>query len=95
MNKILVAVDGSEYSIKALLKAKEIGSKFNSDITILNVIRPMQDYKYIHNKDFYKDMERSLLSQSRKLLENKCYTSRITQERLRPYIREETQLTKL
>ncbi|MFY9213868.1 MAG: universal stress protein [Tissierellaceae bacterium] len=69
MNKILVAVDGSEYSIKALLKAKEIGSKFNSDITILNVIRPMQDYKYIHNKDFYKDMERSLLSQSRKLLE--------------------------
>ena len=30
MNKILVAVDGSEYSIKALLKAKEIGSSLTA-----------------------------------------------------------------
>ncbi|NLJ98136.1 MAG: universal stress protein [Tissierellia bacterium] len=38
MKKILVAIDGSEKSKKALDKAKEIGTLSNSDITIITVI---------------------------------------------------------
>lgn len=69
MKKILVPIDGSEYSVNAILKAKEICGPLGCDITILNVIKPMQDYSYVHNKDFYKDAERSLLGHSRLLLE--------------------------
>lgn len=70
MLKILVPIDGSEFSRKALLKAKELGSAMNSEITILNVIRPMQDYKYVHNKDFSREGERLLVRESNLLLED-------------------------
>lgn len=69
MKKILVPIDGSEYSEKAMDMAKIIGSTMNSEITIFNVIRPMLDYKYVHNKDFHKEGERSLVSESNKLLQ--------------------------
>ncbi|NLY45355.1 MAG: universal stress protein [Tissierella sp.] len=68
MKKILVPIDGSEYSKKAMEKAKEIGSTMNSEITILNVIKPMLDYKYVHNKDFHREEERLLVSESNILL---------------------------
>lgn len=70
MKKILVAIDGSEYSKKAMEKAREIGSPLKSEITIINVIKPMQDYKYIHNQDFYKENERLIVKESNLLLEN-------------------------
>lgn len=38
MKKILVAIDGSEYSERALAKAKEIAEAFNSQVTLINVI---------------------------------------------------------
>jgi len=38
MKKILVAVDGSDKSKKALKKAREIGELSNSDITVITVI---------------------------------------------------------
>lgn len=71
MKKILVPIDGSQYSEKAMDMAKVIGSTMNSEITILNVIRPMLDYKYAHNKDFHKEGERLLVSESNKLLQEK------------------------
>ncbi len=70
MKKILVPVDGSKNSINAMLKAREIGKALGSDITILNVIPLMQNYKYVHNKDFYKDVERETLKESQALLLN-------------------------
>lgn len=70
MKKILVPIDGSEYSRKAMEKAKELGGPLNSDITVLNVIRPMQDYKYVHNKDFHREGERLLVRESNLLLED-------------------------
>lgn len=69
MKKLLVPIDGSEYSVKAMLKAKEIAVLTDGEITILNVIRPMQDYRYAHNKDFYKEGERTLIRQSNIILE--------------------------
>lgn len=38
MDKILIAVDGSENANKALIKAKRIGTAFNSEITIVYVM---------------------------------------------------------
>ena len=49
MKKILVAVDGSEYSKKALLKAKEIATVMGSEVAILNVVGPYKKDMYIDN----------------------------------------------
>ena len=70
MKKILVPIDGSESSKNAMTKAKEIATKFASDITILNVISSMNDYRHFHNKDLYKEDERVLLRESNSLLES-------------------------
>ncbi len=37
MKKILVPIDGSEYSERALTKAKEMAEAFDSEVTLLNV----------------------------------------------------------
>lgn len=70
MKKILVPVDGSKSSMNALLKVRDLGRALGSDITILNVIPLMQNYKYVHNKEFYKDEERETLKDSKVLLSN-------------------------
>ena len=41
MKKILVAVDGSEYSNVAVKKAGELAEKFGSKVTLLNVVKPL------------------------------------------------------
>ena len=70
MKKILVPIDGSKDSTNAMLKAKELATTFGSEITVLNVIPRMTEYKYVHNKDLYKDVERNILKESKLLLEN-------------------------
>lgn len=47
MKKVLVAVDGSKNSNKALLKAKVIAQSFGSDIDILTVVRTAVVSPYI------------------------------------------------
>lgn len=47
---ILVAVDGSENSKRALLEAKEYGEVFGGDITILSVVKPMVPGHYSYLK---------------------------------------------
>ena len=49
MKKILVAIDGSEYSKKALLKAKEIATVMGSEVAILNVVGPYKSNMYVEN----------------------------------------------
>ena len=68
MYKILVPIDGSEFSKKAMLKAKELATALGSDITLLNVINPLKDVKYMHNKECHLDMNRSLIKESDELL---------------------------
>ena len=41
INKILVAIDGSEHSYKALTYALDIAEKFKAPITLLNVFQPV------------------------------------------------------
>ena len=40
MEKILVGVDGSEHSKRALVEAIKIGKKFEAEITVVNVFYP-------------------------------------------------------
>lgn len=52
MKKILVPIDGSEYSKRALLKAKELGECCEAEITLLTVI----DSGRFMAVDFKQDM---------------------------------------
>ncbi len=47
MKKLLVPIDGSDSSKRALDKAKKIAECMGSEITILNVVAPITGYKYI------------------------------------------------
>ena len=57
MEKILVAVDGSETANKALIRAKQIGRAFNSEITIIYVMEDVSSRYAINITDSqtYKD----------------------------------------
>ena len=44
MNKIIVAVDGSEHSMRAVEKAKEIGKAFGSTIILVHVVERIRMY---------------------------------------------------
>ena len=50
-NKILVALDGSEHSNKALECALDLGEKYGSDIVILTVVKtvPTAPIGYVHD----------------------------------------------
>lgn len=48
--KILVAVDGSEYSHKALEKAKLLAVALKSDVTILTVVDPLKEVLRVQQK---------------------------------------------
>ncbi len=58
MNKILVPIDGSENSKKALLKAKEFGINNKSDIIILCVVNSLKDNPYIIDQDFTTELSK-------------------------------------
>jgi len=52
MKKILVPIDSSNHSKRVLIKARELGRVFNSEITILNVAS-------FTDEDFYKGYDKS------------------------------------
>ena len=70
MKTILVTIDGSEYSKRAMLKAKEIARVFDSNIILLNVRNTIIPYlafeetqKYYH---MLKDNSETLLQAAKK-----------------------------
>ncbi len=44
MKEIIVAVDGSEHSMRAVEKAKEIGKAFDSHITLVHIVEALHIY---------------------------------------------------
>ncbi|TJX15351.1 universal stress protein [Tissierella creatinini] len=60
--KILVAVDGSKYSEKALFKARKIAEGLGSDVTILHVINPLRDTVYINNRELANEIKKNALA---------------------------------
>ncbi len=70
MKKILVAVDGSNYSNTAVKKAGALADKFGSKVTLLNVIKPLSVF---HEEvevveDLQKDEARTILRKSKEAL---------------------------
>lgn len=70
MEKILVPVDGSENSKKALMEAKKIGSLLNSEITIMNVVKDIVAHPYIANQDYGIKTNEGLMELGKALLED-------------------------
>lgn len=52
MKKILVPIDGSEYSMRALERAKELGEFYKAEITLLTVV----ESGHFLNIDFIQDI---------------------------------------
>ncbi len=55
MKKILVSVDGSENSKKALIKAKEIAELKTSDVYILTVVENLKGNPYTVSQDYQNE----------------------------------------
>ena len=64
MKKILVPIDGSEYSMRALEKAKELGEFYKAEITLLTVI----DTGRFMTIDFEQDMLNTGIESGQELL---------------------------
>lgn len=69
MKKILVAVDGSKTSHKALMEAKKIGSLLNSHVTILYVMEDIMAHPYVHIKDYDGSINEAFKKQGMKVLD--------------------------
>ncbi|MDY0236721.1 MAG: universal stress protein [Gudongella sp.] len=69
MKKILVPVDGSENSMKALEKAYELGTLKNSEILILTVVNSQRDNPYIVDQDYTSELSKENIALGEKLLE--------------------------
>lgn len=74
--KILVAVDGSDNSERALIKAKNYGEQVNGQITILTIVEPISMGRYSYSelsKQDYGTLENageSVLAESLKIIED-------------------------
>lgn len=69
IKKILVPVDGSENSKKALLKAKELGLKFGSEITIITVVNFLKAGVYDMNLTYKEDFTKFSIERGERILD--------------------------
>lgn len=70
MKKILVAIDGSENSKKALDKAKELALLNNSEVMILNVVSDLRNsHPYVIDRVCESEINKALLEHGKKLLQ--------------------------
>lgn len=70
MEKILVAIDGSENSHRALMKAKKIGTALNSEITIINVMKDVQQPPYSRINEYRGPLKDVFNKQAREIIEH-------------------------
>lgn len=70
MDRILVPVDGSDNSMKALEKAMEIGSLKKSRITILTVVNSQRDNPYILEQDYSSEVSQRNIENGKRVLSN-------------------------
>lgn len=69
MKKILVAIDGSENSHRALLKAKEIGTAFKSEITIMNVTDNIENPPYHRTEEIIGPLKDLFEKESKEIID--------------------------
>ncbi len=68
MKKILVPVDGSENSMKALEKACEVGVLQDSEILILAVVNSQRDNPYIVDQDYTSELSKQNITRGEEIL---------------------------
>lgn len=81
MKKILVPIDGSEYSLRALDKAKELGEFYKAEITLMTVIYTGHFNRFESQKkviEAEEKMGQKLLDQASKVLEDYPYGYKTT-----------------
>ena len=79
-SKILVPLDGSKYSEKALQRAIEIGSSFDSEIVLLYVIEKSLPVTFLDRKEYLKILRKfgnKTLKNADELLSKKGFTAKI------------------
>lgn len=69
MDKILVSLDGSESSMKALEQAAEIASKFSSTLILLHVVSNVVDSAYLALNDYKQAIDQAFEDTGKKILE--------------------------
>lgn len=70
MEKILVPIDGSENSKKALLEAKKYAQAFEASIVVMNVVHTIVLKPYYMEQDYTVQTNNNLLEMGRKLLKD-------------------------
>lgn len=70
MKKILVPIDGSDYSMKALMKAKELGSLAKADLAILFVVNDLKNHPYAIDRIYLEELRREINNQSNKIVDD-------------------------
>jgi len=72
MKKILVAIDGSEMSLKVLQKARAIADKFGSEVLILTVVKKLKAIHYHTGSDFQlsDEVDRVIEDGAKKVLDS-------------------------
>lgn len=79
MKKILVPIDGSEGSMKALNKAIELGLKFESEISVISVVPEVYLIDQVPNAYTYvESMDETAIDMTTKVLDS-------AEERLKDY----------
>lgn len=68
--KILIPIDGSEHSKKALEKAKTLGTALKADMTILNVLNPSVDLRTMQNRTFYDEINKNSKLRAQEIIDN-------------------------
>ncbi len=67
MKKILVATDGSKYSKKALLKAKQMATDIGSEVTVVSIVT-FSDNLYSRNKAIKSELKKAEMEKSKHVL---------------------------
>lgn len=67
MKKILVATDGSKYSKKALLTAKQMATDMGSEVTVISIVT-LYDNVYSHNKAIKSELGKAEMERSKYVL---------------------------
>lgn len=79
-SKILVPLDGSKYSEKALLRASELADVFESEIILIYVVEKSLPITYLDRKEYLKILRNfgnRTLKNADKILSKKGFTAKI------------------
>lgn len=66
--KILVAIDGSDNSKRAMEVAKDLGNQLDAEITLFNAPMAQVNTRNLVNREFYDDLNKKSVEQAHELL---------------------------